>query len=227
MLLNAGMACGQGSPHADSQLQDTQTGGDQNVVTEMKQEAPFPIPDGYTLVNDFQGVLTLTQVNSLSEKLYRLEKKNGTQIVLLIVPSVGDMPIHEYASKVMEKWNPGNHGDGNGLLFLISARPANFWFATGAGISGAVPDITLRHIWLDHLDPHFKRQEWFEGIDESIDVLIAAASGEETRGGASHARLIVFTRDQFIASGLALLGVLYGAFLVFKRHRIKNPKLGG
>ena len=225
--MSADMACSQGSPHGDVPPQDTQTGDAQNAVAEIRQEAPFPIPDGYHLVNDFQGVLTLTQVNSLSEKLYRLEKKNGTQIVLLIVPTVGDMPIHEYASKVMEKWNPGNHGDGNGLLFLISARPANFWLATGAGISGALPDIKLRHIWLDHLDPHFKRQEWFEGIDESIDALIAAASGEETPGGTSHAQLIVFTRGQLIAAGLALIGVLYATFLMFKRYRNKNSKLGG
>jgi hypothetical protein len=172
MLLSSGMACSQ-----------TQTGDAQNGGAENRPEAPFPIPDGYHLVNDFQGVLTLTQVNSLS--------------------------------------------DGNGLLFLISAQPANVWLATGAGISGAIPDIKLRHVWLDHLDPHFKRQEWFEGIDESIDALIAAASGEETPGGTSHAQLIVFTRDQLIAAGLALIGVLYATFLMFKRYRNKNSKLGG
>lgn len=190
------------------------------------QKAPFPIPDGYKLVNDYQGVLTLTQVNILSEKLTRLEKKNGTQIVLMIVPTVGDMPINEYADKVMEKWDPGNHGDGNGLLYLISADPPAFWFATGGGIAGALPDIKLRHIWQDHMDAHFKRHEWFEGIDETIDALIAAASGEDTRGGASRATAFFVTRDQLIAAALAFIGVLYAAFLVFKRYRNKSPKSG-
>ena len=184
--------------------------------------APFPIPDIYSLVNDYRGVLSLTQAQAITEKLARLEKKNGTQIVLMIVPTTGDIPLGEYAQQVMDKWDPGNHGDGNGLLFLISAEPtANVWFATGAGIQGALPDIKLRHIWQDHLDPHFKRQEWFEGIDATIDALIAATSGEETKGGISHPMAIVITRDQIIAAMLALLGVAYAAYLLISRKRKK------
>lgn len=183
---------------------------------------PFPIPDNYSLVNDYHGVLSLTQANALTEKLARLEKKNGTQIVLMIVPTIGDMPVNEYAWKVMEKWDPGNHGDGNGLLFLISAEPSNFFFATGPGIQGALPDVKLRHIWQDHMDPHFRRQEWFEGIDATIDALIAAAGGEATQGGISHPTVIVITRDQSIAAILALIGICYAAFLLYKRYRKRS-----
>lgn len=182
-------------------------------------KAPFPIPDTYSLVNDYHGVLSLTQVHALTEKLARLEKKNGTQIVLMIVPTVGEMPINEYAWKVMEKWDPGNHGDGNGLLFLISAESGHFWFATGPGIAGALPDVKLRHIWRDHMDPHFRQQAWFEGIDATIDALIAAASGETTQGGISHPLAKIITRDQIIAAVLALTGIAYAAFLLFKRYR--------
>jgi len=193
---------------------------------EAKPEAskiPFPIPDNYSLVNDYHGVLSLTQANALAEKLARLEKKNGTQIVLMIVPTTGDIPLGEYAQQVMDKWDPGNHGDGNGLLLLISAEPTtNFWFASGAGIQGALPDVKLRHIWQDHLDPHFRRQEWFEGIDATIDALIAAAGGEETQGGISHPTVIVITRDQSIAAMLALIGIGYAAFLLFKRYRKRS-----
>lgn len=220
LLLSASMAHAAGLQVGNVQAQNA------SVTTEDARKVPFPIPDGYNLVNDYQGVLTLTQVNSLSEKLTRLEKKNGTQIVLMIVPSVGDMPINEYAVKVMEKWNPGNHGDGNGLLYLISSDPPAFWFATGGGVAGALPDIKLRHIWQDHMDLHFKRREWFEGIDETIDALIAAASGEGTTGGTSHAKTVFITRDQLISAALALIGVLYAAFLIFKHYHNKNPKSG-
>ena len=205
------------------QQQDAQAEASQNTAVEAEEaqpgKKPFPIPDGYNLVNDYHGVLTLAQVNILSEKLTRLEKKNGTQIVLMIVPTVGDMPINEYAEKVIEKWDPGNHGEGNGLLYLISADPPAFWFATEGGIAGALPDIKLRHIWQDHMDPHFKRQEWFEGINETVDALIAAASGEETTPGNAHPEVIFVSRDQLIAAALALIGVLYAAFLIFKKYR--------
>lgn len=185
-------------------------------------KVPFPIPDIYSLVNDYHGVLSLTQANALNEKLTRLEQKNGTQIVLMIVPTTGEVPIGQYAQDVMNKWDPGNHGDGNGLLFLISAEPtAQFWFITGAGIQGAVPDIKLRHIWRDHLNPHFSRHEWFEGIDATIDALIAAAGGEETKGGISHPMPIVITRDQIIVAILLLIGIAYAAYLLISLKRKK------
>jgi len=107
-------------------------------------------------------------------------------------------------------------------LFLISAEPNNFFFATGPGIAGALPDAKLRHIWQDHMAQHFRRQERFEGIDATIDALIAAASGEETQGGISHPTVIVITRDQSIAAMLALIGIGYAAFLLFKRYRKRS-----
>jgi uncharacterized membrane protein YgcG len=226
MLLWAGMSYAEGAKSPDIQTQDEQAEASQNAAVEAEEaqpgKKPFPIPDGYNLVNDYHGVLTIAQVNILSEKLTRLEKKNGTQIVLMIVPTVGDMPINEYADKVMEKWDPGNHGEGNGLLYLISADPPAFWFATEGGIAGALPDIKLRHIWQDHMDPHFRRQEWFEGINETVDALIAAASGEDTAAGNSHPQVIFISRDQLIAAALAVIGGLYAAFLLFKKYRSKN-----
>lgn len=180
----------------------------------------FPIPDGYNLVNDYQGLLTYTEVERLHAKMRALEAKNGTQIVLLIVPSIGDMPMIEYADKVFEKWNIGHNGEGNGVLFLINAQNGNFRFVTGPGIAGALPDAKLRQLWEKHMDPHWKKQEWVAGIEEIIEAMIAASLGEETKPG-HPGTFIVIKHDHLIAIGLALVAIFYvtGVWLIRRRKK--------
>lgn len=181
--------------------------------------APFPIPPTYALVNDYHGILTLRQQRELGEKLYALEKKNGTQIVVLIVPTTGDVPNREYAQQVFDKWDIGNNADGNGALFLYSGYQGQISIVTGPGIAGALPDIKVRHIFYEHLAPHFQKQDWFGGIDETVDALVAAAHGEETASAQYPEFVVEITRDMLIAALLALAGLGYAGFYGWKWYR--------
>lgn len=180
----------------------------------------FRIPDRYTLVNDYQGILTYTETERLYGKMRALEAKNGTQIVLLIVPSVGDMPMIDYARTVFDKWDIGHNGEGNGVLFLINAENGAFYFATGPGIAGALPDAKLRQIWEKHMDPHWRKQEWVAGIEKTIDAMITASLGEETKAG-HPGKFIEIKHDHLIAIALALVAILYvvGVWLVRRRKK--------
>lgn len=180
-----------------------------STVAIAEGEPSFPIPDRYSLVNDYHGLLGLVDVERLQDKLRALEMRNGTQIVLLIVPTVGDVPMIDYVNRVFEKWDIGNNGDGNGVLFLISAQQGRAYIGTGPGIAGALPDARVRRIWDEHLDPHWRRQEWIPGIEETLDALIAACEGEDTRSGGP-VWMIEISRDQLIAIGLGLAAMLYG-----------------
>lgn len=175
----------------------------------------FPIPDTYSLVNDYHGVLQVSDAERLHAKLFALEKKNGTQIVLLIVPGIGDTPLINYAESVFDKWDIGNNGEGNGVLFLVVAQPLQFYFRTGPGISGALPDIKLRHIWEEHLDPHWRRQEWIPGIEDTLDALIAASLDEQTQP----MKFIEITLVQLIAVGLTLTAIISAPVLWLIRRR--------
>ena len=182
-------------------------------------EAPFPIPDRYSLVNDYHGFLTIKQKDDLYEKLRALEKKNGTQIVLLLVPTTGATPICAYAHQAFGKWDVGHNGDGNGVLFLISGGQGRVCIVTGPGIGGALPDIKLRHIYYEHLDPHFRKQEFIEGINETIDALVAATHGEETAAAPEPPLVIEVTRDALIATLFGVAGLGYAGFLGWRWHR--------
>ena len=76
------------------------------------------------------------------------------------------------------------------------------------------------------MDPHLRRQEWFEGIDATIDALIAAAAGEATQGGISHPMAVMITRDRIVAAILALVGLDYAAYLLIARQRKRSKARG-
>jgi uncharacterized protein len=142
-------------------------------------EPPFVVPPAYQLVNDHAQVLTVERRVEMTARLEAAERANGTQIVFLSVPSIGDESLAVYAHKVMDRWDLGNNGEANGVLFLVTASQGVF-IATGRGISGALPDAKVVRILRETLAPHFERGEFEQGMMATVDELIAATRPEDT-----------------------------------------------
>lgn len=143
-------------------------------------EQRLHIPETYSLVNDYIGMLTPEQAQALALKLRALENHNATQIILLIVPTTGSEGIDAYSLRVVEAWDPGHNGESTAVLFAIDAAQGRYFIRTGGAIAGALPDVLVRRIATRHLIPHFQRQAWYEGIDATVDAMIEALWKEET-----------------------------------------------
>jgi uncharacterized protein len=142
-------------------------------------DPPFVVPPAYQLVNDHAQVLTVERRVEMTARLQAAERANGTQIVFLSVPSIGDESLAVYAHKVMDRWDLGNNGEANGVLFLVTASQGVF-IATGRGIGGALPDAKVVRILRETLAPHFERGEFEQGMMATVDELIAATRTEDT-----------------------------------------------
>jgi uncharacterized membrane protein YgcG len=202
--------------------------------------AAFVVPDKYLLVNDYANVLTIEQSVALTAKLQALERHNGTQIVFLSVPSIGNESRLDYAIRVAERWDIGNNGQGNGVLFLVT-QSQGVHILTGGGISGALPDAKVARIYRDTLVPLFERGEYEQGILATMDELVKAASGEETaptffdytRPDGVYVSPTRGPLDRLIMTGawrplltaaLTILLMVYAAVLVWRRIRsAKRP----
>lgn len=192
----------------------------------VEEMAPFPIPDHYNLVNDYLGVLPIIKTFEITKKLQDLERHNGTQIVFLSVPSVGPEGMQAYATRAGNKWDIGNNGEGNGVLFLVSANDGVV-ISTGAGIQGALPDVLVGRILRETIEPFWQREQYAEGIEAAIDAMIKATAGENTKSTFyDYANLMVpdHTETRIIAM-LFFLGVAYVSILLWQRYqkREKNP----
>ena len=183
----------------------------------------LPIPESYSLVNDYNGVLSIEQQYTLGSKLRRLEDHNGTQIILLIVPTTGQEGIEAYSLRVAEAWNPGHNGDSTAVLFAVDAAHGSFYIRTGGAVAGALPDALVRRIWTRNLDPHWRRQEWFEGIDSTIDAMIEVLWKEETESPIWVTTWSVTPRGW---AGLSVIGLalLYTGFHLAKWWRCRRRR---
>jgi uncharacterized protein len=196
------------------------------VLTTPKLGEAFPIPDKYELVNDYHGALSFAKVQKLTSKLRALERRNGTQIVILIIPSTGGEGVESYSLRVAEKWDIGNNGQGNGVLFMVEAKGGRAFIRTGPGISGALPDVKVRRIFAEQIEPHWQRKEFSAGVEAGVDAMILAAKGEDTAKTFYDYSYFPY-QPKFEHIGITLLslfGIGYAGVLLWKRR--KRPKVG-
>ena len=133
-----------------------------------------------TLVNDFAGVLTQDQKQTLEQKLVTFNDSTSTQIAVVIIPDLGGYEISDYSTQLGRAWGVGGKQFNNGVVLLISKNDHKLNIATGYGVEGALPDITCKHIIDEVIVPDFKGNDYYRGIDEGTDAIILATKGEYT-----------------------------------------------
>ena len=130
------------------------------------------------LVNDLTGTLTPDQKQALENKLVAFDDSTSTQIAVVIIPSLNGDDIAGYNVKLGRAWGVGGKEFNNGVLLLIVKADRKLNIATGYGVEGALPDITTKHIIDDVIVPNFKGNDYYRGIDQGTDAIIAAVKGE-------------------------------------------------
>ncbi len=131
-----------------------------------------------TLVTDYTNTLTADQKQNLENKLVAFNDSTSTQIAVVLLKSVGDYDINEYATKLGRNWGIGQKGKNNGILMLIAIGDRKVSIQTGYGAEGAVPDITTHEIIENDLKPNFKQGNYYAGIDAGTTSLIKYMKGE-------------------------------------------------
>ncbi len=143
-------------------------------------------PDPPRLVNDFAGVLSPSEAQSLENKLVAFNDTTSNQIAVVIVNDLQGYDRSDYAYKVAREWGVGQGDFNNGLLVLVKtkteASSGQIFIATGYGLEGAIPDIAAAEIIDREILPRFRENDYYGGLDAGTDVLMALAAGEYTYG---------------------------------------------
>ena len=139
----------------------------------------FPArPNPPRLVNDFTNTLTADQQSILEEKLVAFNDTTSIQIAVVILKTLDGYPLSDYAFELAQKWGIGQKESNNGVLLLISIEEHRLFIATGYGMEGIMPDIQSRRIVANDITPYFKNGQYFEGIDNGTNQMMALAKGE-------------------------------------------------
>ena len=141
----------------------------------------LPKPNPPRLVNDAAGVLSPEQVEILERKLVALDDSTSNQIAVVLIKTLGDYAVEDYAVKLFREWGIGNKKTNNGVLIIAAIDDRKVWIEVGYGLEGAIPDVTASSIYRNELVPEFRQQNYYRGIDNAINALAKAAVGAVRR----------------------------------------------
>ena len=137
-----------------------------------------PVPNPPRLVTDFTNTLAASELGQLESKLVAYNDSTSTQIAIVMMRSVGQYDISDYAFRLGQAWGIGGGENDNGILILAAMDDRKVFIATGYGMEGAVPDALAKRIVENLILPNFRREAYYEGLNEATDMIFKLASGE-------------------------------------------------
>ena len=140
---------------------------------------PIAVPKLTGHVVDGAGMLTDREHSALEGKLADFERERGSQVVVLLVPSIGDETIEEFAGRVTDDWKLGRKGVDDGVLFVVAQKERRMRIHTGRGVQGTLTDALSKRIITETVAPRFRSGDFAGGIDAGVDAIFKAIEGEE------------------------------------------------
>jgi uncharacterized protein len=97
-----------------------------------------------------------------------LEQQTTAQVSVVVVQSIGDADIFDFAQKLFNTWGIGQAKEDNGLLILLVMDKRTVRLHTGYGLEGELPDIICKHIEMQKMVPQFKNGDYNMGVLEGV-----------------------------------------------------------
>ncbi len=130
-------------------------------------------------VVDLTGTLAADERAALDAKLADFERARGSQVAVLLVPSIGTEPIEDFATRVTDQWQLGRKGVDDGVLLVVAKEQRKLRIQTGRGVQGTLTDALSKRIVSDIIAPHFRSGDFTGGLDAGVDAIMKAVQGEE------------------------------------------------
>ncbi len=129
-------------------------------------------------VYDETGTLTAEQTAALSSKLMGYEDSTSTQIVIVLMKTLNGYPINDFATEIGNKNKIGQSKKNNGVVILLAKDDHKGFIASGYGMEPTVTDALATSIFRNILRPALQKDDFYGGLDASIDAIVSAAKGE-------------------------------------------------
>ncbi len=140
--------------------------------------AQVAVPPLKARVTDLTGTLTKEQTASLEQMLQSFEARKGSQIAVLMLPSVKPEAIEQYALRVAEQWKIGRGKIDDGAILVVAKNDRELRIEVGYGLEGALNDATANRIVEDIIVPRFREGDFYGGISAGVDRMIRVIDGE-------------------------------------------------
>ena len=142
--------------------------------------AATELPDYKGPINDLAGVLSRSDAAQIEQKAIAYRDQTGSEIGVLIVPTLGDYALENYAHDVFKKWGIGQKGKDNGVLFLVAIQEHKARVEVGYGLEGELTDLESGRL-VNRNSPMaeaFRENDYAGGVNAVLDGIVQAIGGE-------------------------------------------------
>lgn len=137
-----------------------------------------PVPKLSRRVTDFTNTLSPAQLNAIEADVARFEDSTSTQLVIVMLPTIGSASIEEFALRTAEVNQIGQKGTDNGVLLLIAKDDRKLRIEVGYGLEGVLPDGLGGSIIRREITPHFRTGDYYAGIKAGAEAIMLATRNE-------------------------------------------------
>ena len=149
-------------------------------VTEKQVRNNLPSPDGY--VTDLSKILDDTDETILTVISQTLKADTGAELAVLTIDSMAPYKsIERYALDVANEWGVGEQHWNNGILIVVSIEDRQVRIEIGLGLESVFSDARTGEIMDIHLIPHFRNNEFGDGLIQTMNTIAEIIRSEYVR----------------------------------------------
>lgn len=138
---------------------------------------PFPALTGPVV--DDAHLLPEEVFDQLSQKLAAYSQANGTQLVVVTLPTLNGYPIDDYGYQLGRHWGIGQKGKNNGVLLIVDAGEKQVRIEVGYGLEGTLTDAQSFLIIHNIIRPRFRQGDYAGGITAGSDAILSVLGGKQ------------------------------------------------
>ena len=150
------------------------------------------LQDARQRVSDPEGLLSPAARDSVNRMLASLKDEDGAEVAVVMLPSIGDADLFDFAHQLFRTWGIGNKKSNRGLLLLYVADIRRVRFTVGDGLEGTMTDAACKRIIERTMIPHFKKGDTDGGVVAGI-----SAACERIRGAGEAEEQASDEEDEF------------------------------
>ncbi len=126
--------------------------------------AEFRVPALTGPVVDEARIIDARVEESIQQALFALRNSGGSQINVLTVPSLEELPIEQASIRVAEQWKLGGAKTDNGVILLVAPKERRVRIEVGQGLEGTLTDADSKRIIDQTILPLFRSGDYSRGI---------------------------------------------------------------
>ena len=128
------------------------------------------LQDARQRVSDPEGLLSPAARDSVNRMLASLKGEDGAEVAVVMLPSIGDADLFDFAHELFRTWGIGGKQSNRGLLLLYVADIRRVRFTVGDGLEGTMTDAACKRIIERTMIPCFKKGDTDGGVVAGISA---------------------------------------------------------